>query len=68
MKIWFLGSSDDLAPLGAKALIFILEKSVHLSGIGVLFPNIQQGLLGTRHVSPPGWWSAWPYCLDQLIL
>ena len=57
-----------MALLGVKALIFIPGKSVYLSGLGVLFPNIQQGLLGTRHVSPPGWWSAWSYCLDQLFL
>ena len=51
MKIWFLGSSDGLAPFGVKALMFILEKSAHLSGRKVFSPNIQQRLLGTRHVS-----------------
>ena len=29
MKIWFLGSSDGLALVWAKALIFIPGKSVH---------------------------------------
>ena len=68
MKIWFLGPSDDLAPLGLKALIFIPRKSVRLSRLGVLFPNIQQGLLGTERVSPFDWWFAWQYCLGQLFL
>ena len=68
MKIWYLGSSDNLALLGVKTLIFVPEKSVYLSGLGVLFHNFQQELLGTGHVSPPGWWSTWPYCLDKLFL
>ena len=38
----FLGSSDGLAPVGVKELVFISGKSVHLSRLGVLFPNIQQ--------------------------
>ena len=63
MKIWFLRSNDSLAPLGVKALMFILGKSVHLSGLGVLSPNIQQGLLGNGHMSSPGWWFMWPYCM-----
>ena len=68
MKIWFLGSSDGLTLLGVKALIFIPEKSAHLFGLGVFSPNIQQGLLGIRHVSSAGWWSAWYYCMGQLFL
>ena len=39
----FLGSSDGLAYVGVKELVFIPEKSVHLSILGVLFPGIQQG-------------------------
>ena len=57
-----------LAPVGVKALIFIPRKSVNLSGLGVLFSNIQQGLLGTRHVSLSNWWSVSLYCLGQLLL
>ena len=67
MKIGFLRLSDGLAPLGVKARIFIHEKSDHLSRLGMLLPNIQQGLLGTGHVWLPDWWSAWPYCLGQLF-
>ena len=67
MKIWFLGPSDGLAPLQIKALIFIPRKSVLLSRLGVLFPNSQEGLLGTGHVSSSDWWSTWPYCLGQLF-
>ena len=50
-EIWFLGSSDGLDPVKVKALIFILGKSVHLSRHRASFPNIQQRLLGTKHVS-----------------
>ena len=57
-----------LNPFGVKARVFILEKSGHLSGVRVLSSNIQQGLLGTRHVSSLDWWSAWKYCLGQLFL
>ena len=57
-----------VGPFGVKALIFIHGKSVRLSGLGVLFPNIQQGLLGTGHLSLPNWWSACSYCLGQLFL
>ena len=39
----FLGSSDGLALVGVKELVFISGKSVHLSRLGVLFPGIQQG-------------------------
>ena len=43
----FLGSSDGLAPVGVKKgvkeLVFIPEKNVHLSKLGVLFLGIQQG-------------------------
>ena len=64
-----LGSSDGLAPIGVKTLlIFIPGKSVRLSRLGVLFPNIQQGLMGTGDMSSSGWWSAWPYCLVQVFL
>ena len=66
--MWFLGSSNGLAIVGFKALIFIPRKSVYLSRLGVLYPDIQQGWLGTRYVSPSGWWSVWPYCLGQLFL
>ena len=41
MKIWFLGSSEGLAPVRVNALIFIHGKNAHLSRLGVLFPNIQ---------------------------
>ena len=58
---WWLG------PLGVKARVFILEKVVQLSGLGVLSPVIQQGLLGTGHVWPPDWWSAWSYCLGLVL-
>ena len=68
IKIWFLGSIDGLAPLGVKSLIFIHEKSTHLSILKEFFANIQQGLLVTGHMSPSNWWSAWPYCLGQLFL
>ena len=39
----FLGSSDGLAPVGVKELVFIPGKSVHLSKLRVFFPGIQQG-------------------------
>ena len=39
----FLGSSDGLVPVGVKELVFIHGKSVHLSKLRLLFPDIQQG-------------------------
>ena len=39
----FLGSSEDLAAVGVKELVYMSRKSVHLSKLGVLFPDIQQG-------------------------
>ena len=47
MKIWFLGSSDGLTPLGVKALIFILEKVIvclDLEWYYLLFSNDHWGL------------------------
>ena len=41
--MWFLRSSDGLAPVGVKVLVFIPGKSVHLSRLGVFFLDIQQG-------------------------
>ena len=38
----FLGSSDSLASVVVKELVFIPGKSVHLSRLGVFFPGIQQ--------------------------
>ena len=38
-----MGSSDGLTPVGVNALIFIPGKSVYLSRLRVLFPDIQQG-------------------------
>ena len=39
----FLRSSDGLTPVGVKELVFIHEKNVHLSRLGVFFPDIQEG-------------------------
>ena len=38
----FLGSSDGLAPVRVKELVFIPRKSVHLSRLEVFFLRIQQ--------------------------
>ena len=43
VETMFLGSSDDLASVGVKELVFIPGKSVHLFRLRVLFPGIQQG-------------------------
>ena len=59
LKTWFLGTSDGLAIVGVKELVFIRRKSTHLSRLGVLFPDIQQGQLGARCMSPSYWWSEW---------
>ena len=39
----FLRSSDGLALIGVKELVFIPGKNVHLCRLKVLFPDIQQG-------------------------
>ena len=42
----FLGSSDGLAPIGVKELVFISGKSVYLSGLECFFLIFSKGSWG----------------------
>ena len=46
MKIWFLGSSDDLAPLGVKTLIFIPKKVFTCPDLECYHPLFSKGCWG----------------------